>query len=86
MLWFPVMVNNIQVGTVKIVREEDFKSRGNTYRYRWEVRRQEGMDLAGQPIEATHLHGHLTHRYSDGAYVLMRKVLAAFERAEKKVT
>ena len=84
MLWFPVMLNNHQIGTVKITREEGFANRGDTYQYRWEVKHLDNTDLTGTDMKHDHLHGFLTHRYSDGCYVLMQKVLAAYGRASKK--
>lgn len=78
------MMNKTQKGTVKIVRREDFKSGGAVHVYEWEVRPISGEGLGGQVFNAPHLHGTVTHRYSDGAFVLMRKVLSAYERAVKK--
>lgn len=74
-LWFPLMINAKQIGEVEVVRRADDMTEAGEYTYDWTVSRfSRGLTKTVPKVSS----GELTHIYDDGAFELVRKVLAAY--------
>lgn len=75
-LWFPIMINNTQIGGVNIHRLDKFKEGRHIYKYAWEANITHTPDRPG-PATAGYqcASGTLDHDYRDGAMVLIGKVM-----------
>lgn len=78
-LTFTVDVGGANIGYVEIIRREklDVEDLDRSYTYDWYVGvRQPGLSIRAQDV----VRGVVSHRYSDGAWVLMQMVMSAFIR------
>lgn len=74
-LWFPVMVNSTQIGSVTIVRQEELKSVRSIHDYAY-VAIFHRIQADGRPgAQQTTVHGTVKHRYDKGWAALVTKVL-----------
>lgn len=71
-LWFPLMVNATQIGEVSIVRRDNPISPEGEFTYDWCVVDSRSITRR-RPVS-----GELRHRYDDGAFVLVAKVMEAY--------
>lgn len=79
-LWFPIYINDTRIGEVYIHRTEDLEEGRDEYRYDCEVQLEPG---GGQPRRDMKMN--ITHNYSEGATVLIGKVMDTFN-FDKRVT
>ena len=70
MLWFPLFVNDRKIGVVTAIRREGDNNPDSINVYEYEVDRYNGN------IHMVLARGTLDHRYGDGAFELMRKILS----------
>lgn len=86
MLHVPLLINSTQIGEVEIVRRCDeggcdrSKDSGRTFTYDWTVYR---FQMGTTKITPKVCSGELTHAYADGAFELLRKVLAAYAESHE---
>lgn len=77
-LWFPLMVNSTQIGTVEIIRRDEDETEVG-YTYDWTVTRFRSTGLTKCLPETKS--GALNHLYDDGAFALVQKVLEDYASA-----
>lgn len=80
MLYIPLIVNSRTIGEVKIWRRDDqTPSADGDYIYDWDAVMY-GQDLVSG-LRYTHKSwsGEVTHRFSEGAFALTRKVMEAIK-------
>lgn len=74
-LWFPVMLNSTQIGSVTITRQEELRSVRQVHDYIW-VAIFHRLDVNGKPgAREVTIQGTVKHRYDKGWAALVAKVL-----------
>lgn len=73
MIWFPLYINDHKIGTVTAIRRSGGGNPDDINMYEWEAY------STNRGNEFTQATGMIEHRYGDGAFELMRKILSKVE-------